>query len=74
MVEAAVDWVEYLQGGEHGMCLAHDAHDDGTLFDGLLCVFYLEDATLRRAVLVSEQTQRQRCRKENAHNVTESLS
>lgn len=36
------------------MCLADDAHDDRTLLDGFLCVFNLEDATLWRAVLVSE--------------------
>jgi hypothetical protein len=46
--------IAYLQGGEHGMCLADDAHDNRSLLDGFLCVFNLEDAALRRAVLVSE--------------------
>jgi hypothetical protein len=25
----------YLDRGEHGVCFAHDAHDDRTLLDGL---------------------------------------
>lgn len=38
-----------LQGGEDSMGLADDAYDDGTLLDGFLCVFDLEDTALWRA-------------------------
>lgn len=37
----------YLESGEHGVRLADDAHNDGTLLDGFLGVFHLKDATLR---------------------------
>lgn len=40
----------YLQGGEDGMCLADNSNNDGSLLDGFLGVFDLEDATLWRAV------------------------
>ena len=38
-----------LDCGEDGVRLADDANDDGTLLDGFLGIFDLEDTALRRA-------------------------
>jgi len=42
--------IVYFHGHENGMCSADYPDDNGTLFDGLLGVFDLEDAALGRAV------------------------
>lgn len=41
--------VSYLDGDEHGMCLANYTNDYGTLLHGLGGVFDLEYSSLRRA-------------------------
>ena len=50
----------YLQRSEHGMCLAHDTHDDGALLDGFLRVLDLEDAALGGAADIISQHKLQR--------------
>ena len=39
-----------LEADQHGMCLVDESHYDGTLLDGFLCIFDLEDPALRGAV------------------------
>lgn len=55
------------------MGFADDADDDGTLLDGFLCIFDLEDSALGRALrlLVKDPCS---TIAGLAHNVTESLS
>lgn len=62
-----------LDGGEHGVGLGDYADDDGTLLDGFLGIFDLEDTTLRRAgetEVSGDGGQRIR----STNKVTESLS
>jgi hypothetical protein len=40
-----------LESNQHGMCLVHQSHHDGSLLHGFLCIFYLEDTALWGAVI-----------------------
>lgn len=53
--EGQGEWLltAYLKSYKNGMCLASYSHDDRTLLHGFRGVLYLEDATLRRAVIIS---------------------
>lgn len=67
--------LRYLEGGKDGVGFADDAHDDGALLYGLLCVLNLEDTALggagRESVSLREVSI---CVFTSSYKVTESLS